>query len=436
MTSVDEILERLKRVDTAKIFFTDLNGRPMSMPVNPENLSGIIGTGIGFDGSSIAGLTTVDDSDRLLMPVPETFRTLEFQDEVLGFFVGKIYKQEGTRSRSDPRAVLERIVEKAETEHRCRFLVGPEHEYFLLKRDEFSEDVHSDKAGYLHADPHDKGEVVRKKVIDVLKGCGIRFEKAHHEVTPSQHEINLECTDPLWAGDRTVLFTHATQKVAAEHGFHATFMPKPFDGWNRNAFHIHISMLDGDANNLFYDPGAEHGLSRTARQFIGGIIQFARETSIIMASTFNSYKAYVLEREAPIMRGWAMRNRSSMVRVPYANHADTTRIELRNPDPAGNVYLQLAILIAMGLYGVERGLDCGKPDVGSAYKKHREYRVWDKRCLPRCMFEALVEAERSKFLKDVLGTTLYDHYMCLKIREWEEHRTHVTPREHKQYLMI
>ncbi len=436
MTSLDEILERLRQVDTAKIFFTDLNGRPMSMPVNPENLAGIIGAGIGFDGSSIAGITTVDDSDRLLVPIPETFRTLEFRDEVLGFFIGKIYRQEGTRSRSDPRAVLERIVDRAEADHHRRFLVGPEHEYFLLKRDEFSDDVHSDKAGYLHAGPHDKGEVVRKRVIDVLKGCGIRFEKAHHEVTPSQHEINLECTDPLWAADRTVLFTHATQKVAAEHGFHATFMPKPFDGWNRNAFHIHISMQDLEGNNLFYDPGAEHNLSKAAREFIGGIIRYARETSVIMASTYNSYKAYVLEKEAPVMRGWALKNRSSMVRIPYTNDAPTTRIELRNPDPAGNVYLQLAVLIAMGLHGIEEHLDCGNPDVGSTYKKHREYRVWDRRCLPKCMFEALVEAEKSRFLREVLGERIYAHYMHLKIAEWEEHRTHVTPREHKKYLMI
>lgn len=436
MPTLKQIKEKLKNADSCKIFFTDLNGRHRSLPVNPQNIEGIIEGGVGFDGSSIAGIATIDDSDRLLFPLPESLRIVEFKDERLAFFIGKIKNTQGKRSKSDARAVLENVLAKAESEYGCRFLLGPEHEFFLLTCDCFNENLHSDSAGYFHCDPHDKGEVVRKKIIDVLDKCGIKFEKAHHEVTASQHEINLECLDPLGAADRTVLFNYVTQKIAAENGLHATFMPKPFDGENRNAFHIHLSMMDKKGKNLFYQAKAENNLSKTARQFMGGIIKYARETSIVMASTFNSYKAYVVEREAPVVRGWGLKNRSSMVRVPYASNPESTRIELRNPDPTGNPYLQMASLIGMGLQGIKNDLDCGRPDMGSTYKVRRKYRVWDKRYLPKSMFEALVEAERSKFLKELLGERIYNNYMKLKIADWEEHRTHVTPREHEKYLSI
>ena len=306
MATLKQIKDKLKGLDSTKIFFTDLNGRNRSLPVNPANMDSIIKKGIGFDGSSVAGITTVDDSDRLLLPLQESFRVVEFRDEKLGFFIGKIQNAQGERSKSDPRAVLENIVAQAESEFGCRFLLGPEHEFFLLTSDCFGENIHSDSAGYFHCDPHDKGEVVRKRIVEILDKCGIKFEKAHHEVTASQHEINLECLDPLGAADRTVLFNYVTQKVAAENGLHATFMPKPFDGQNRNAFHIHLSMMDKRGKNLFYQAKAKYNLSKSARQFMGGIIKYARETSIVMASTFNSYKAYVVEREAPVVRGWGL----------------------------------------------------------------------------------------------------------------------------------
>ena len=435
MATIERVKDKLKGTDSTKIFFTDLNGRIMSLPVNPEHIESIIEGGIGFDGSSIAGYATVENSDRILIPEPESFRIVEFADEKLGFFIGKIFNQGQERAQADPRAVLENILIEAETDFGYQFKVGPEHEFFLLNADGSSESLHTDNALYFQASPHDKGEAVRSRIVGILKDCGINFEKTHHEVTPSQHEINLECIDPLGGADRTVLFNHVTQKVAAEFGYCATFMPKPFDGYNRNAFHIHISMQDLDGNNVFYDKQANRNIGKTARQFIAGILKYARETSIIMASTFNSYKAYVIEREAPIIRNWGFSNRSSMVRIPYCVSPEGTRLELRSPDPLGNVYLQLAVLISMGLEGIRQKLDCGNPVSGSTYNKNYGAKVWDKRFLPKSMFEALVEAEKSKFLKRTLGDRIYTNFMDLKVKDWEEHRTHVSPREHQKYLV-
>ncbi len=442
MTMTDEnpfalkVKNKLAQVDFAQIFFTDLNGRLMTLQTNLDDLETTIDKGIGFDSSSIAGLGTVDDSDKILVPVPDSVRVIKLKDERIGSFIGKIYNQKGVRSEYDARSLLEKTLAEAKKEFDVSFKVGPEHEFFLLAEDAYCEGIHTDSARYFHADPADKGNLVRKKIIQVLSECGISYEKAHHEVTSSQHEINLPATDPVEASDRTILFNYITKKVAGEYDLHASFMPKPFNGQNRNAYHIHLSMLDSKGKNLFYDKNDKDNLSKKCRNFMGGIIKYARESSIIMASTFNSYKGYVIDREAPVVRGWGLKNRTSMVRIPYSGKSEDTRIELRNPDPAGNAYLQMAILIKMGLTGMREGLDCGSSDIGSTYLNKKSKSVWDDRFLPKCMFEALVEAEKSSFLKNALGQKLYDSYIALKTAEWEEHRTSVTPREHDNYLSI
>lgn len=431
-------------MEFTKIFFCDLNGRVMNLSVNSKDLDSIEKNGIGFDGSSIAGFASVENSDRLLFPVRKSLKKIRLKGESIDFFMGKICNEHGERSETDTRAILEQILETAKQKYGFSFLVGPEHEFFLLNGNEFeltgehvSDKSHSDKAGYCHSQPHDRGEYIRHRIIEILRECGINYEKTHHEVTFSQHEINLECCDPLEAGDRSVLFSYVTKKVAMKNDLYATFMPKPFDNLNRSAFHIHLSMQDKDGKNLFYKEGVEYNLTDEARYFMGGILKYARETSVIMASTFNSYKAYITEKEAPVLRGWGFRNRSSMIRIPYTVNPQNTRIELRSPDPSGNVYLQLATFIAMGLKGIEEKIDCGSPDTGSAYKKYIESpKVWDERFLPKSLFEALVEAERSDFLREVLGVAICDNYIRLKTEEWEEHRTHITPREHRKYLNL
>lgn len=433
--SIDpKTIESLNQSDATKIFFTDLNGKNVCLPVSGKKIESVIQNGVGFDGSSIAGYARVENSDRLLRPAPQTLRTIQFTDGSEDCFIGKIYDQSGQRSAVDPRSVLEQVLEAAENDYGFRFTIGPEHEFFLLTSDEQGGPVHSDDAGYFHAEPQDKGEVVRKQIVETLKTAGIHYEKHHHEVTPSQHEINLEPADPLEGADRTVMFNYIAQKVAAEAGYRLTFMPKPFNDYNRSAFHIHLSVCDQEGKNLFSDGDQPHGISELARHFIGGIMKYARETSLIMASTYNSYKAYVLAKEAPIVRGWGLANRSSMVRIPYSTGPASTRLELRSPDPLGNVYLQMAVLIAMGVQGVRENLDCGKPDVGSTYSKRYKSRIVDRHFLPKCLFEALMEAEKSRFLKEVLGEGLYDNYLMLKTNQWEMHRTHVTGLEHRSYL--
>ncbi len=433
---LDKIEKLIKESDSTEIAFTDLNGRLRRLPVNPKNIKEIVNVGIGFDGSSVAGIATVDKSDRMLMPVLDSLKRIRFKDKNTSLFVGTIHDEHGQRANTDPRFVLEKVVTEAYEEFGFQFLASPEYEFFLFRKDEYSTDLNTDKAGYFDADPRDRGENVRNHIIDIFAECDVPFEKAHHEVSPSQHEINFECSSPLVASDRTLLFSYVTHMVASEHGFHASFMPKPFDDQNRNALHIHLSMQDKQGKNVYYDRENEHGISLLARRFIAGILKYARQTSILMASTFNSYKAYVIEREAPVVVGWGPRNRTSMVRIPYATCPEGTRLELRSPDPAGNIYLQMAAFIKMGIQGIREDLECNSPDAGKAYFQSQDKKIWDERFLPKSMYEALVEAERSTFLKEMLGEQLYDNLMTLKTDEWEGHRIHVTQREFDKYLPI
>lgn len=433
--TLNEIKEKLNDVDFLQIFSTDLNGRPVTLQINPKTIDSVFERGVGFDGSSVPGYGHVEDSDRLLVPLADSFHIVDLESGKLGFLIGKVNSEKGHRSKSDPRALLEKMVSRAETEFGFKFLLGPEHEFFLLTGEQFNKDIHTDNAGYFHA-ARDKGEEVRKQIVGVLEKCGITYGKTHHEVTASQHEVNLEPLDPLRAADRTVLFNYITQKVAENFGYHATFMPKPFSGQNRSAMHIHLSMMDLEGRNLFYQKDCDYNLTSDARQFIGGVLKYARETSIIMASTFNSYKAYIFGKEAPIIRGWGLQNRSSMIRVPDSGDSQNIRIELRNPDPGGNIYLQMAAFIGMGLKGIQEKLDCEEPDAGNTYEKKYAARLWDERFLPRSMYEALVEAERSQFLRELLGDLLYEEFMELKTAEWEEHRIYISAKEHKDYLRI
>jgi len=431
-----KIQEQLNSNTTTKVFFTDLNGRLKNVTVNPENIESILRNGVGIDGSSIAGMATVDDSDRILKPVVDSFRLVDFGDKKVGFFIGQIFNQDGSRSDVDPRLALERAVARAANDFQIKLTMGPEHEFFLLRGDEFGGEIHTDKLDYFDSSPSDVGEVVRQEIVDVLGRCGVKYEKTHHEVTSSQHEINLEPGDPLTVADRTVLFVFVTKEVAARHQLHATFMAKPFTGFNRNAFHIHVSISDLNGVNLCYDKNNEYHLSETLMHFIGGIVKHAREASIVLASTINSYKAYLLDKEAPVVRGWGLRNRSSMIRLPLAAGPEATRLELRCPDATGNVYLQFAIVIFMGLAGIEGKEDPGPPDVGSNYRRELLPKVFDRRYLPRDFFPALMEAEDSAFMEESLGSQLFSNYMRIKTREWESFRTTITDLEHRTYLLI
>jgi glutamine synthetase len=218
---------------------------------------------------------------------------------------------------------------------------------------------------------------------------GFEVEAAHHEVAPGQHEVDFRYADALTTADNLATFRFVVRDVARRYGFLASFMPKPIQGQNGSGMHTHQSLFRNPKDNAFFDPKAEHQLSRVALSYIEGLLQHARGFCAITNPLINSYKRLVPGYEAPVNVAWSMRNRSPLVRIPDRRGLGT-RCELRMPDPSANPYLALTVQLAAGLDGVEQKLECREPVNRNifrmSFRDRRKYRIDE---LPRDLHEAL-----------------------------------------------
>ena len=223
----------------------------------------------------------------------------------------------------------------------------------------------------------------------VLEAMGFEVEAAHHEVAPGQHEIDFKYGDAVPTADAIVTFRDVVKRVAHMHDLHATFMPKPIAGVNGSGMHTHQSLFNHDGENVFYDADGEWELSSIARAYIGGLLDHARAFVAITNPLVNSYKRLVPGYEAPVNVAWSEKNRSPMIRVP-ARRGIGTRCEVRMPDPSCNPYLAFAAMLAAGLDGIERGLDCGEPVNRNIFEmSEREKKRLKIRQLPGSLDEAI-----------------------------------------------
>jgi glutamine synthetase len=271
-----------------------------------------------------------------------------------------------------------------------------------------------------------------------LEAFGIKVETAHHEVATGQHEIDFEYADALRTADNAVTFKTTLKAVAARQGLYATFMPKPFFGMNGNGMHTHQSLWDIKKNrNSFADPKDSYGLSETARSYIAGILDHARGMIAVLAPLVNSYKRLVPGYEAPVYIGWARINRSALVRIPQISHGqlNSTRIELRCPDPSTNPYLAFACMLAAGLDGIERKLTPPEPVEENLYHFDAAKLASRKiRQLPGTLREALDELQADKVIAEALGEHVFERFVEAKTEEWDEYRMQVTAWEVDRYL--
>ncbi len=240
------------------------------------------------------------------------------------------------------------------------FNVGPELEYFYF-RDSKSTEV-LDEGGYFDLTTLDAGSDLRRETVLALEQLGIHVEYTHHEVGPSQHEIDMRYADALKMADDCMTYRITVKEYAMKYGLHATFMPKPLFGKNGSGMHTHQSLFTGD-QNAFYDADDQYFLSDVGKAFIAGQLRHAREICSIFAQWVNSYKRLVPGYEAPVYVAWSRRNRSALVRVPlyHPGKEKATRMELRCPDPACNPYLTFAVLLQAGLEGIEHGYELPDP---------------------------------------------------------------------------
>ncbi len=434
-----DILARCKeeKVHFLRLQFTDIDGIIKNVEVPRSQFEKALDGQIMFDGSSIEGFTRIEESDMLLVPDLDTFCVFPWETEHgrVGRLICDIANPDGSPFEGCPRSALKRTVARAESLG-YRMMAGPEAEFFLFQRNGEGEPLPQthDTGGYFDLSPRDRGEEARRDITLVLEAMGYEVEAAHHEVAPGQHEIDFKYADAVTTADNIVTFRFVVKKVALMHGLHATFMPKPLAGMNGSGMHTHQSLFTLEGKNAFWDPEGPWELSRTARTYIGGLLAHARAFVAVTNPLVNSYKRLVPGFEAPVNVAWSEKNRSPMIRVP-ARRGVGTRCEVRVPDPSCNPYLALTVMLASGLDGMEKDVDCGEPVNKNIFEmSEREKRRLRIRQLPANLAEALDFLEKDGVLREALGEHIFQHFLYNKRREWSEYIQVIHPWERDRYL--
>ena len=421
-----------------RLWFTDILGFMKSFAITVEELEGALEEGMGFDGSSIEGFARIDESDMVALPDPDTFKLLPWrprEHNAVARMFCDIRMPGGQAFEGDPRFVLKRNLKRA-ADLGYTFYVGPELEYFYFKDEKGTEFL--DRGGYFDLTPNDAASEMRKDTVLALEDMGIGVEYSHHEVAPSQHEIDMRYTDAMTMADNVMTYRLVVKEIAMKHGVYATFMPKPVFGVNGSGMHVHQSLFKGE-RNAFFDSNDEYHLSKEARSYIAGILKYAPDMTAITNQWVNSYKRLVPGYEAPVYLSWARRNRSDLVRVPEyrPGRERATRIEYRSPDPACNPYLAFSVMLAAGLKGIEEGYEAPTPIEENVYEMSAADR--EKRgitTLPSSLREAVQLTEKSELVREALGEHVFENFIANKKIEAGEYRVQVTEWELNRYLPI
>lgn len=433
---VQELVKKYN-IKFVKFWFTDILGQLKSFAVPVEELDVAFEEGMGFDGSSIKGFARIEESDMLAIPDPTTFAILPWKsnEKPVARMFCDIYTPDGKPYEGDPRYVLKRNIEKMKEMGFTHFYLGPELEFFYFKNDQGTEIL--DKGGYFDY-PMDAAENLRKETILCLEQMGIRVEYSHHEVAPSQHEIDLRYTDALEMADIVMTYRVVVKEVAKKHGIYATFMPKPIFGQNGSGMHVHQSLFIGD-KNAFFDPNDTYHLSDIAKKYIAGLLTHIKEITLVLNQWVNSYKRLVPGYEAPVYIFWARRNRSALIRVPMykPGKEKATRIELRSPDPACNPYLAFACMLRAGLEGIKKNYPLPEPvEKDIFHLSEEEIQSLGIDTLPEDLEEAIRYAEKSELLRDTLGDHTFNELIKNKKIEWNNYKIQISHYEIEKYLPI
>jgi glutamine synthetase len=426
-----------KGVRFVRLWFTDILGMLKSFSIAITELPEALDSGMGFDGSSIEGFARIYESDVIARPDPSTFQLIPWgaDGQRVGRMFCDILKPDGTPYEGDPRYVLKRNLKKAE-EMGFTYYLGPELEYFYFRDSHGTETL--DSGGYFDLTPIDVAIDLRRETTITLEEMGIPVEYSHHEVAPSQHEIDLKYADALTMADSTMTYRMVTKEVARQKGVYATFMPKPIYGVNGSGMHTHQSLFKG-TKNAFFDPKDRYHLSQVAKFFIAGLLRHAREFTSVTNQWVNSYKRLVPEYEAPGYISWAEMNRSTLVRVPmYKPGKETSiRVEMRSPDPACNPYLAFSVMLAAGLKGIEKAYELPDPVEEDIFKMtEQELKARGIESLPADLHEAIMATEESQLVREVLGEHIFTQFIRNKKIQWDHYRSQVTQYELDQFLPI
>ncbi len=439
----EDVFEYLKdhEITFINLWFTDVLGQLKSFNIRESEIEGALNEGMGFDGSSIEGFVRIEESDLVVKPIPSTLKSLPYrpqdEDRVAGMFC-EIRNPDGSRFEADSFLVLERQLERMKKLGFDHYYVGPELEFFLFK-DNRPGDMSGkilDHGNYFGV-ADDAGVNVRREIILACSKAGIQVEYSHHEVAPSQHEIDLRYGDALEMARNITFYRKLAKEIAKQHDSYLTFMPKPIYGENGNGMHVHQSLFKGE-HNAFFDPDDEHHLSKISKHYIAGILRHAPEIAAITNQWVNSYQRLVPGYEAPTELSWARRNRSCAVRVPMykPGKENATRIEVRFPDPACNFPLAFAVMLAAGLEGIEKEYELAEAVETNIFEMDEKERVRrGVTVLPGNLKEATKLMKDSSFIRTVLGEHIFTSLVGNQEDEWREYHLEVTGRDRKDHVV-
>lgn len=419
-----------------RLQFSDIFGINKNVEVPASQFEKALDGEIMFDGSSVDGFSRIEESDMVLNPDYSTFAVMPFSSPhgKVARIICDVMNPDGTPFAGCPRQILKRVCARAEAMG-YTMVAGPEAEFFLFQLDEKGNATLKthDAAGYFDMAPSDLAEEARQEMVNVMIQMGFEVEAAHHEVAHGQHEIDFKYADAVTTADNISTFKLIVRKVSQQYGLHATFMPKPIFGINGSGMHTNMSLFK-DNQNAFYDPKSEFQLSEIAHFYIGGILKHVRSFLAITNPLVNSYKRLVPGYEAPINVAWSERNRSPLVRVP-AKRGNSTRIEVRVPDPACNPYLALAVMLAAGLDGIENRLTppppVNKNIFAMSQREKRRLRIDE---LPSNLLKSVEAMEKSKLMRETLGDHVFFHFIASKRQEWSRYISQVHKWEVDNYL--
>ena len=438
--SKEDIIRMVKEedVELIRLQFTDIFGQLKNVAITASQIEKAVNDQIMFDGSSIEGFVRIDESDQYLYPDLDSFAIFPWRPSHgrVARLICDVHDPDGKPFVGDPRHVLKRALKRAEEMGFDAFNVGPEAEFFLFQTDDEGKPTTrtNDEAGYFDLGPLDHGEGTRREICMALEQMGFEIEASHHEVAQGQHEIDFKYADALRTADNIMTFKLAVKTLAQKNGLHATFMPKPIFGINGSGMHTNMSLFQG-GKNAFYDPDDPKGLSKEAYSFIAGLLAHVKGMAAVTNPLVNSYKRLVPGYEAPCYLAWSASNRSALIRIPAAR-GQSTRVELRSPDPACNPYLELAVCLAAGLDGIEKGLTPPPEVTENIFDMNAAARKAPGiDSLPASLEEAIHALEADPLVLDTLGEHVAANYIEGKRKEWEENRTRVSSWEREKYII-
>jgi len=432
-----EDLIKQEGVKAVLLQFSDLTGKIKVVEIETKGFKEAAHHGKWYDGSSVEGHARIYESDMLLKPALETFAILPWTNTEFksARVICDVCLPNGQPFNGDPRYILKKVLAQAKAMG-WEYFTSAELEFFLFERNAMPRLVPHDHKGYFDYTPVSRATRICRRVMNSLNAFGIKGETYHHEVAEGQHEIDIRYDDALKSADNILTVKSALKAYTNEEDLKVTFMPKPLQGVNGSGMHVHQSLFK-NGENAFYEEQDRYQLSELAYNFMAGQLAHAPSLTALVAPIVNSYKRLVPGYEAPVNICWGQINRSALIRIPKisAGKKESTRLELRCPDPAANPYLVFAAMLACGLDGIKNKLTPPPPVEENVYLLTEEER--SKKgigTLPADLAKALEQLDQDQVLKDLLGHHAHQAIIQAAQTDLAAARLEVTPWEISRYL--